>query len=363
MNIGIFTFFQTNYGAVLQAYALQHYLEQQDGVHAEIVDFTTAEHLKAHRVFQKATGRNPFKALRFYLCSLIHHKSLKKRIDRTWEFKDKFMHYTRRFSTVEDVLNNHPVEDIYLTGSDQVFNPQGLYLPVYYLDFDKGKGKKAAYAPSFGVSQYSEELTKKITPYINDFDFLSCRESSGAEYLRTITGKDVPVVVDPVLLHDANEWDNVAVSPDFEGNYIFIYDLNGGDNLVKIAKIIQGKTHLPIVCLTGNRIKKYKVDKQVFDSGPSEFVGWIKNASYVVTDSFHGTVFSVIYNKQFFSFIAYERTSYRILNILGKLGLDNRIITKKDLNSFEFNELMQTDSYSIDSLVADSKSFLNYILS
>lgn len=363
MNIGIFTFFQTNYGAVLQAYALQHYLEQNADAHVEIVDFTTAEHLKAHKVFQKATGRNPFKALKFYFCTLVHYKQLRGRIDKTWAFKEKYFHFTRRYSSVEDLIHNPPKEDIYITGSDQVFNPKGQYLPVYYLGFEKGVGIKAAYAPSFGISQFPDDLTKRISPYLKDFDFLSCRESSGAEYLSSITGEEVPVVVDPVLLHNATEWGKVAISPAFEDDYIFIYDLNGAENLVRIAKAIQKETNLPIVCLTGNRVKRYSVDKQIFDAGPAEFIGWIKSASFVVTDSFHGTVFSLIFNKQFYSFIAYERTSFRIRNILRQVGMEQRLITKEGLGSFDYTITPKRENVELDSLAAYSKAFIKSIIS
>lgn len=362
MKIGIFTFFQTNYGAVLQAYALQHYLEQQDGVEVEIVDFTTPEHLKAHKVFQKPEGRNPLKWLKYYWRSLTLYNQLKKRVNRTWDFKNRYYHFTKRYSSMQDVLNNPPKEDIYITGSDQVFNPRSPYMPVYYLGFDKGAAKKVAYAPSFGISQFSEYLSQKIFPFIKEFDYLSCRESAGADYLTSLTGKTVPVVLDPVFLHDAEEWGKVAAAPDVKGDFIFIYDLMGGDNLVSIAKRIKQQTKLPIVCLTGNRYNKYDVDRQVYDAGPAEFIGWIKNASYVVTDSFHGTVFSLIFERQFFTFIANEKTSSRIKNILGKVNLAERIITKQTASTFELSHFKENKQSSLESLVTTSKKYVEDIL-
>lgn len=362
MRIGIFTFFQTNYGAVLQAFALQHYLEQQPGTEVEIVDFTTPNHLMDHKVFQKQKTRNPISLLSYYFFTLIHYRQLKRRINRTWEFKKKYFHFTRRYSSVEDILKNHPKEDIYVTGSDQVFNPNARYVPVYYLDFDKGNGKKVAYAPSFGISEFSSEISQKIERYVRDFDYLSCREQAGADYLNSLTGKEVPVVVDPVLLHDAEEWEKIAISPNYGKDYIFIYDLNGAENLIKIAKNIQKHTKLPVVCLTNKRTKIYPVNKQLYDAGPAEFVGWIKDASYVVTDSFHGTLFSLIFGKQFFSFIALEKTSSRIKNILERTGLENRIVTKKDLSSFDFSSYEKNDIVSLDQLCEVSKFYIKQFL-
>lgn len=361
-KIGIFTYFQTNYGAVLQAFALQWFLQKQPDVDVEIVDFTTSYHLGAHKVFRKYNGRNPVRAFLFYFLTVIRYFQLKRRLNRTWGFKKKYFNFSRRYSSVEDVIKNHPVEDIYITGSDQVFNPNDGYSSVYYLGFDKGKGKKVAYAPSFGVSEFNDEITNKIKNYINDFDFLSCREKMGADYLSSITGRIVPQVVDPVLLHNAEEWSLVAVKPNYKKDYIFIYDLNGGDNLLSLAKNIQKHTGLDVVCLTGNRTCFYKVNKQIFDAGPAEFIGWIKYASYVVTDSFHGTVFSLIFNKQVFSFIANERTSSRIFNILTTVGANNRIITKDKISSFDLSLCSKCDNYNLGEMVKSSIAYINQFL-
>lgn len=362
MKIGIFTYFQTNYGAVLQAYALQKYLQEQPGTEVEIIDFTTPEHLEGHKICKKQSLKNPVAAIAYYFFTLIHYRQLKRRVTRTWDFKNKYFNFTRRYSTLKDALENHPKEDIYITGSDQVFNPNGKYVPLYYLGFDKGNGKKIAYAPSFGISKFDQAITKKIEGYVKDFDLLSCREPAGAEYLSAIVGQEVPVVVDPVLLHGADEWGKVAVRPKLKSNYIFIYDLNGAENLIKIAKKIQKETKFPIVCLTRNRLKIYPVDKQIYDAGPAEFVGWIKDASYVVTDSFHGTVFSLIFSKQFFTFIALERTSSRIRNILGKVGLDNRIVTKDGLTGFDFNAYRNYSNVDLQQLSVTSKQYIQSIL-
>ena len=358
MKIGIFTFFQTNYGAVLQAYALQKYLQEQPNTEVEIVDFTTPNHLLAHKVFKKQNTKNPVKLFAYYIFTLIHYRQLKRRIKRTWEFKKKYFHFTRRYISIEDVLNNYPKEDIYITGSDQVFHPEASYVPVYYLNFDKNGGKKVAYAPSFGISTFDDGITRKIGDYVKDFDCLSCRESAGAEYLSSISGKVVPVVVDPVLLHDTEEWNKVAVVPKYKKNYIFIYDLNGGENLIKIAKNIQKHTKLPIICLTNKRTKIYPVNKQLYDAGPAEFIGWIKDASYIVTDSFHGTLFSLIYGKQFFTFIALEKTSSRIKNILGKAGYEERIILKENISKFDFDSYKPIEPIQLSQLSDSSKLFI-----
>lgn len=363
MKIGIFTFFQTNYGAVLQAYALQKYLEQLQGVEAEIIDFTTDAHLKGHKLIKKYPGRNLIKACVYYFQSFYYYKQLKQRSQRTQDFKDKYFHFTRRYSTVEDIINNHPYEDIYLTGSDQVFNPNTPYCPVYYLDFDKHEGKKVAYAPSFGISSFNETIANKIKKYLDDFDSLSCRERAGANFLSSMLEKNIPVVIDPVFLHDAKAWGELAVKPKYKKDYIFIYDLNGGKNLIKIAKKIQAKTHLPIICLTANRLNIYPVQKQIYGAGPAEFIGLIENANYVVTDSFHGTAFSVIFKKDFFTYIAIEETSSRITGLLAEAGLIDRIVRKQNLNEFCFNNNEHCPVPHLEEFIRNSKDYILSALS
>lgn len=363
MRIGLFTFSQSNYGAVLQAFALQRYLREQPGVNVEIIDFTTPIHLKDQKIFRKPKSAHLVSRIVYYLFTLFRYHQLKQRLSKTIEFKKKYFHYTRRFSSVEDVLENYPQEDVYITGSDQVFNPNAQFYPVYYLGFDKGNAKKVAYAPSFGISAFNDEITARIEHYIMDFDYLSCREPAGAEYLKLIVGCDVPVVVDPVLLYDAKEWSKIAISPQFKKDFILIYDLNGAEKLLLIAKKIQAQKHLPIVCLTGNRTKIYPVCKQVYDAGPAEFIGWIKDASFVVTDSFHGTVFSIIFRKQFFTFVALENTSSRIRSILSKVGLEKRIVSISDVENLDYSDYHGKTISTLDDIISDSKKYIDCFLS
>lgn len=361
-TVGIFTFFQTNYGAILQAYSLQKYLSEQPGVEAEIIDFTTPDHLKGHRVFQKQKNGTITSRLAYYLLTLIRYKQLKRRVIRTDAFKKQYLVFSRRFNSVEDVLSNHPEKDIYLTGSDQVFNPNGRYLPVYYLSFDKGAGKKVAYAPSFGISTFTKQTADVISRYLCDFDYLSCRESSGASFLSQITRREVPVVLDPVFLHSSDEWMKVSSRPSYSGNYIFVYDLNGGEALISLANTIKEKTQLPVVCLTRNRLRFYRVDLQCYDAGPAEFLGWIQHASFVVTDSFHGTAFSLILNRDFFTYVALEKTSTRLKEVLGKVGLDERLIFKGQLQSFDFMAYPSISRIDLAALSSDSKAYIQSFL-
>lgn len=358
IKIGIQTFFQTNYGAILQAYALKTYLKNTFDADVEIINFTTDKHLEERKILKKEKGRNIVITLLRYVIIIFRYGRIKRQFKRIDAFKDKHLNLTRRYSSMEEMLDNMPEEDIYITGSDQVFNPQSPYSPVYFLAFEKNRRKKIAYAPSFGISSFPKELASQIHDWLIDFDALSSREKTGADYISTIVNKTVPTVVDPVLLLKAEDWKEVAESPCLKYKYIFVYDRNGGQRLINLAKKVREQSNLPVIVLSANRYCRYKVKKQVFDAGPAEFLGYIKDAEYVVTDSFHGTMFSLVFGKQFYVYPAIPALFSRIHNVLEPLGLLNHVINEEQINSFSISNI--NDSISIPpKFVSQSKVYLN----
>lgn len=353
----------SNYGAVLQCYALQRYLRNHTSDNVEVIDFTTNEHLNSIKILGKKSS-NPIKNALINLKALYHYRALKRRKRRTFEFKRQHINYTSRYADMKILLENPPQEDVYVTGSDQVFNLNSYYVDVYYLHFAKGDARKVAYAPSFGVAEFNNEYRTRVPEYIKDYSALSCRERTGARFLAEITGKNVPVVADPTMLLTADEWYKVAVKPKIE-NYILIYDLNGKENLVSIAKKIQKQTKRKIVCITDNIRNHYNVDKIVFDAGPAEFLGWFANAYYVVTDSFHGTSFALIFNKPFSTYVDIPKTADRILTLLEVFNLKWRLIEKGESQLFLLkSNLLQEPNVTIDNYISNSYQFINdYILS
>lgn len=346
-----------NYGAVLQAYALQSYLCKNNHCDVEVINFTTDAHLKADRILKWGKG-SFFRNLVLFIFTLLHYPALQKRRIRTHAFKYNYFCLSQRYESIEKILNNPPQKDIHISGSDQVFNPSSVYMPVYYLSFTKGRAKKIAYAPSFGISKFSLQQKNTIRNAISDFDALSCRESSGAELLKELTGKEIPIVLDPTLILSSDDWKKVSVKPSINSKYILIYDLNGGYNLIKIAKRIQQATKYNIVCITGNVAKFYNGCKQIFSAGPGEFVGWFENAEYVVTDSFHGTMFSLIFGKPFNTYIATPSSATRIYSILNQLGLTDRIIENGKAHDFVYGKEI---IYKIPDLSLISQPSIDFI--
>lgn len=359
MKIIIFTYKHRNYGAVLQCYALYHYLSCNVTKDVKVLDYTTKYHLKEDAIFKKRSN-NHLKQLIYLMLSCLRYIPLILRRKRTSKFKRENISFTDLYSSKQELLNNIPVADIYITGSDQVFNFDSENLDVYYLNFPKNHAKKIAYAPSFGTSTFPETVREKIYPLLVDFDALSCREEDGAAFISSITKRETPTVIDPSLLLKSKEWINIAKLPGFSKKYILIYDLNGREDLVKIAKTIQKETGLSIVCITDKIEKFYKVDKQIYSAGPAEFLGWFAMASYVVTDSFHGTVFSIQFNKPFYTYIAIKHSAARIITLLDKLNLSNRIISSEALKTFVFEKSNYiVDEALLDKLRLTSAEYLN----
>ena len=358
-TIGIFTYKHSNYGAVLQCYALQQYLRNHSDNQVQVVDFTTDTHYRQDRYFKKRSN-NPIKQLAYVLLTLFRFPALLKRRQRTKTFKDDNIRWTSLYSSESQLLSNPPKFDVYCTGSDQVFNLSGEYKDVYYLHFNTFGGRKVAYAPSFGSSVFDAETKEEVSLYVKDFQALSCRENDGAEFLSKVTGTDVPVVLDPTLLLTKEDWLAVAHKPSSPESYILVYDLNGGKNLITIAKKVKERYKLPIVCITDKIEAFYHIDRQIYGAGPAEFVGWFANAEFVITDSFHGTVFSIIFSKPFISYIAIPRASSRIISLLNNLGLAEHIVTKDNLTDVNDDALNGIDVESkLNALKSNSFEYIN----
>lgn len=355
-TICIFTIHAYNYGAVLQACALRLFCAKTiRNSDVQIVGFYRERH---SRIFRRQSER-PLINLALNALSAFRYRALKRRLRRESVFIRKYGNRSEHYDSPETLLKNPPPADYYITGSDQVFNSNSLCPQLFYLGFLTGcSARKIAYAPSFGFSVFSEEFIAGISGYLKDFSALSCRETSGAELLSRISGQEVPTVVDPTMLLDRDEWDAMAENPGYSRKYILVYDLNGAERLIQMAKEIQRSTGFAIVCLTGKVQKFYSVDKQVYDAGPAEFVGWIKNAEYVVTDSFHGSVFSLIFHRRFYAYVALERAAERLTTLLDSLGMSDRLVRDGDAGIDPVRYVDRDYRSAMNNLIMRSKAYL-----
>ena len=330
MKTGLVTFYHIHhYGALLQAYATEQAVERC-GSECEIVDYYVNQN---NDLFRKPTGLGSAAA---DVHTALHYGPLKARYQRFETFSKQYLRISgHRFESLEELKNAELPYDVILSGSDQIWNPKifpdGRFDPVFFGAFSRRR--KIAYAPSFGIPHVPEGMEEELRGYLAGFSHVSVRERQGQVIVEEVTGKTVPVVLDPTLLLDREEWSAIAQPPADKG-YILCYCISKPGALSPYIHALAEKTGLPVVQLCGIRQKVHPKAKCVLDAGPAEFLGLFQNASYVCTNSFHGTVFSVQFQKPFFTAVAPSELaapeSSRTFSILSRLGLTGRIIGKGD---------------------------------
>ena len=321
---GILTFHRaSNYGAVLQAFALQKTIENL-GYRSEIIDYRSHAIEIAHNplYFDKKYGVKgilaaPIKIIKFRIFS---------------EFRKKHLRLSKRVDTrtIGNIISDYSV---LITGSDQVWNGYISGQDVnYFLPF-KSPVNKYSYAASLGDS-YDTSWTKDIlAKFGTGFSTISLREESAKEFVSDVTGKECRIDIDPTLLLSKNEWLEIAQKPKISDPYILIYTLALTTDIIQAAKEMSIKTGMKIVYLSNSFSRDRDIRKTRF-STPEEFVGWLSEADYIFTNSFHGTAFSIIMNKPFFiSKNAILGVNKRSADLIRLLEIEDRVISEKnDIN-------------------------------
>lgn len=344
MKISVITLHRvTNFGSLLQTYATQKTLEKL-GHEAEMVDFVP-EGLTFYRsVWPK--GHSTVKRLIKFLPLLFCNTFQFSMSDR---FLKKYINLTdKRFGSYEALASDLPKADVYLSGSDQVWNTQNSNPPAdlgaYYLAF-AGDKKRIAYAGSFGKDDFSPEETAMVTGWLKQYSAISVREDTAVDTLHRF-GLEGVHVVDPTLLLTPDDWRKLCVKKKPEPGYVFIYNLNRNKILEQAAVAIAKKKGLRVVNFA-DTFEFVKGAKNLFGNDPLDFLNYLSNADYVVTDSFHGTAFSLNFSKQFLSIPA-PKYNCRLESILRMTGCENRMFTTA-------SEALEKIETPIDYTVAQEK--------
>lgn len=338
MKVGIITMHKViNFGSALQAYALQRKITDL-GCDAELVDYKYPNELHIEKV---NIISNFLKYLVHYInCAVVGFPNIrqKRRYKKVW--KDYFQLSKRRFDTEEELKNNCPEYDIYMTGSDQVWNSRFTKNDSsFLLEFASDNKKKCAYSSSFAYDdipcQYRPLFERNLPRYAN----ISVREESGVKLVKDITGRDVPAVCDPTLLLTKKEWTDFSqgakkyTKEPYILAYILAYSFNPFPDVDYIVQEIQRQTGYKVIYLDAGRRDYFKPNSMVIkDAGPKEFVDLFLKAEFVITTSFHGTVFSINFNKPFYSVIKEGNPDSRISSILRITGLQSRGIPAYEKN-------------------------------
>ncbi len=319
MKIGVLTFPKAiNYGAALQTAALQMVLRER-GVDASVIDYKCSAIESNSKVFDIRKIAD----LRY---TLAHLGNLPMAIKRKKQFK-KFLKAHFCFTS------DNPYDyDAVITGSDQVWNYNLTDDDwFYFLNYPKKHTKKISYAASFGLSELSPENKKILQPLLEDFDFLSVREATAVNLVQDTCNNDVSLVLDPTLLLNEKQWEPIADSSITNTGYIFVYLLFNNDKLWEFAYKLSKETGLPIKTISYSRFHKKQAEYS-FTAGPSQWLSYLKNADYVVTNSFHGVAFSINFQKKFFFDMppAKAGVGSRISDITNRYALANRNISCED---------------------------------
>lgn len=335
-----------NFGGLLQFYALQKALLKLDTT-VEILYVKNETNIcskKNRAFFWKRMLLFPIRFFYKMRKFFFFHLNYGERIRKTKEFKKKFYLPVRKFK------KNVSIYDAYICGSDQIWNPNWARERAF-LSFAPSNKRKIIYAASIGCESLTDFQKKCFKSYVEKLDYISVREYSAKEILDSfVKNKKIDVVLDPTLLLTVDEWDELTENVGYS-NYLFVYFLGNvaayQKDIIEFAK----KKNLKIVniaCASFEKIEKNTFGDIIIDNaGPKTFISLIKNASFVVTDSFHASVFSVLFKKEFIVLKRFGADMQgRIETLLKNFHLPSRIVSKLDfdlLNSFDMIDYGKND--------------------
>lgn len=335
MKVGIVTFSSAhNYGAVLQAWSLQTYL-QKLGYDVDIVNLRPIEIDNVYamkRILKKMPqtrmGRMIYR--REYRLECRRNKKKYIRFKNFEQFIKNDLHTTKMYRSVDELRNADLKYDILIAGSDQIWN-SGIPKKIdsaFFLDFGGEKVKRISYAASIGAARIPEDEFELFRHHLKRFDYISVREENAKASVEKLTDKPVDLVADPTFLLEQADFDRLKEDFSVKGKYIYVHNvhLNIEDEaLDAVVTQLAQQTGLPVVTNREDSNYPNEIKKKFMSGKPSEFLGVIANAEYVVTNSFHATVFAITYHRKFIT-VPHFSNPDRMIYLLQQLGLSNHLI-------------------------------------
>lgn len=363
-----------NFGSALQAYALQKYIEDNITKNVCLIDYDYPN--KEHKQFIKSQQSLTFK-IKMMLVQVVGSflKNRRKRQSRYELFYEKYFRLSKeRYHSHEEICKNPPLYDVYITGSDQVWNVNTMNNDgAFYLDFAPNKSNKISFGASFSTSSVPDQFVNDIKSYLSSYKMIGLREASGVEFVKTL-GLDPAIYVfntcDPTLLLDKKDYDIIAKDSSIriDGEYILVYYLAYYNSEPALSEIIQQaveKFNCKVV-LVGYRFIPYKGDIRYINGiGPAEFLWLYQHAKFVISCSFHGTIFSIINRKPFYTIVPPGIYDNRSKDLLHAINMDCRaILSTEDKQSLPFdNPYTEEVLTSVNEYIDKSKRFLDNIRS
>lgn len=346
-----------NYGTFLQAFATQAAIRAL-GYETEILNINSViHHVSSARkryflkqllnIAELISYRHTISAIvakklnKTYRCYMLRREKCFK------EFSDKQFSIGKKCDGWQGLSQHCENFSSIVVGSDQLWRPANIAGNFYTLNFVPDHINKVSYATSFGLKEIRPNQKDIASAFLGRIQYLSCREESGTNIIKNLTGRSAKVVCDPTLLLQQRDWDRFLVpTPIIEGDYVLTYLLSNNKKHREYARKLAEKTSCKVVgilhgagYISGD---EHHVDEAPVDVGPFDFLNLIKHAKYVCTDSFHGCVFSTVFHKDFYAFKRFSdkdkmSTNTRVTGLLSKFGLSHRIV--EDYNEISLDPI------------------------
>lgn len=313
----------TNFGSLLQTYATQTVLENM-GFEVEVVDYVPEGLSFKRALWPKGctAWKQIIKIPLLLVCNLMEYRI-------TDNFLNRYIHMTKKYTTYRDLISDIPCADIYMSGSDQLWNIQNNNPPednfAYYLEFAPLGRKRIAYAGSFGRTELDADEISEMSIRMKKYNSISVREDTALSILNILDIKNGIQVLDPTFLLNRKEWLDFSSGYSFkEQSYIFVYNLNRNNLIEELSTELSHILRIPIINFA-DTFEFIRGAKNRIGNTPIDLINYIAFAECVVTDSFHGTALSINFNTKFIC-VAAPKFNTRIESILRSFGLSDRMV-------------------------------------
>lgn len=349
-----------NYGSLLQAFATQQAIENL-GHTCQVIDYIRHDECGIKLELTLVNGKkewssNPLKKLAYLAARLPESLYVQNKFEKE---RKKFLHLTKRYSSLKELTKDKPEADVYVTGSDQVWGPVAgnVHDDAYCLSFASKDAKRISYAASFGRSEMTNEVLAHYKAMLSTYAHVSVREESAVKLLSDldISSKQV---LDPTLLFDSSFWDNY-LAPIKQKKYVLVYQLHNNKKLSDYAEKAAKEKGLPLIRISPYLHQCTRSGKFVWCPSVGRFLSYIKNAELVITDSFHGTAFSINFNTPFIEILPNNNTETRNISVLNLFNLSNRLL--KDENDLSLVNAPIDFSFANEKLMATREESLQIL--
>lgn len=347
-----------NYGSYLQAYALQQVI-QKLGYSNAIIDDERVVYPFGNPIDLRMRNLSIYKRMKFRVARLLKHDDNRIVENRFKRFRRKHLIIDNDFAQFEELNQKY---DIFIAGSDQIWAPtKEIFKPYYYLDF--ATKKKISYAASVNSDCYPDEFKESVSELLKGFSHISVREGAGKKMLESFIQQDIEVSIDPTLLLTSVDWQKVANKSRKKHPFVLCYLLSFNEAYLQYAKSFAKQKKLPL-CIFSNNEQYRQYADEMLAAGPSEFVGSFRDATFILTDSFHGTIFSILHEKDFITFKRFKgkegsNQNERLNNLFHITGIEGRFINEQDL----FNVTLAPVDYELvnSNLAKEREKAINYL--